>query len=77
MKLKIKTLRVTNGIIESKKTKEMDNDSVKQSSFMNSLKDMDNNLYPLRFVCMLRMVVLIDGNGFVFPPVIGKQPHRI
>jgi hypothetical protein len=75
MKLKIKTLRVTKGIIESKKTKEMDNDSVKQSSFMNSLKDTDNNLYPLKFVCMLRVVVLIGGNGFVFPPVIGEQPH--
>jgi hypothetical protein len=53
----------------------MDNDSVKQSSFMNSLKDTDNNLYPLKFVCMLRVVVLIGGNGFVFPPVIGEQPH--
>jgi len=45
----------------------MDNDSVKQSSFMNSLKDTENNLYPLLFVCMLRMAVLIDGNGFVSP----------
>ena len=59
----------------SKKTKEMDNDSVKQSSFMNSLKDTDNNLYPLKFVCMLRVVVLICCNGIVFPQVIGEQPH--
>ena len=39
-------LKVANGIIESKNTKETDSDRLKQSSFMNFLNDIKNNLWP-------------------------------
>jgi hypothetical protein len=39
-------LRVANGIIESKNTKETDNDRLKQSSRMNFLDDIKNSLWP-------------------------------
>jgi hypothetical protein len=44
MDLKIRTLNVAKGIIESRNTKEMERDSVKQSSLTNSLKERVNSL---------------------------------
>jgi hypothetical protein len=58
---------VTNGIIESKKTKEIDKNNVKQSSFTNSLKDTENNLYTRRFVRML-WKSKFDGGYRFYPP---------
>ena len=69
MKLNIRTLKVARGIIESKKTKEIDKDNVKQSSFTNSLKDTENNLYARRFVRMLRKSELDGSCCFYHPPV--------
>jgi hypothetical protein len=48
-------LKVAKGIIESKKTKEIDKDNVKQSSLINSLNDEENSLYPKMFVCIFRI----------------------
>jgi hypothetical protein len=42
--LKIRTLKVANGMIESRNTKEIERDSVKQSSLTNSLADRENSL---------------------------------
>ena len=73
MKLNIKTLKVTNGIIESKKTKEIVKDNVKQLSFTNSLKDTENNLYARRFVRM-RWTSIIDGGYCFYPQAIEQNP---
>lgn len=50
-------LRVANGIIESKNTKETDSDKLKQSSFMNFLNDSKNSLWPKK---------LARGAGYLF-----------
>jgi hypothetical protein len=40
---------VANGMIDSKNTKEIDKDKLKQSSCRNFLKDTANNLWPEKF----------------------------
>jgi hypothetical protein len=44
MDLKIRTLKVAKEIIESRNTKEMERDNVKQSSLTNSLQERVNSL---------------------------------
>lgn len=59
---------VTNGIIESKKTKETYKNNLKRSSFTISLKDRENNLYARRFVRML-WTSIFDGGYCFYPPL--------
>ena len=56
---------MANGIIDSRNTNEMDNDSVKQSSCKNFLKDTATNLWPEKFgrkVQIWRLMIYRDEN---------------
>jgi hypothetical protein len=55
-------LKVENGMIDSKKTKDTDKDSVTQSSLSNLFKAAENRLYPGMFNRMARaFIILIAG----------------
>jgi hypothetical protein len=60
-KSKIRILKVVKGMIESKKTKETDKDSVTQSSLSNLFKEVVNRLYPGMFKCMTRVFIINTG----------------
>jgi hypothetical protein len=70
-------LKVANGIIESKKTKEIDKDNVKQSSFTNSSKDTENNLYAKGFVRMFCLSRFKGGYRFDLSPWRSERFHLI
>ncbi len=58
-------LRVENGIIDNRNTKDTDNDNVKQSSFKNFLKDMTNNLWATKLWCNVRILAtMVDACMF-------------
>jgi hypothetical protein len=74
-KSKIRILKVVKGIIESKKTKDTDNDNVKQSSLMNLFKDVASRLYPGTFVPITRVFIINAG----LPPSLSSPvpPRKI
>ena len=67
-KSKIRILKVVKGMIESKKTKDTDNDSVTQSSLSNLCKEVENRLYPGIFKCMTRVFIINTGRPPVWSP---------
>jgi len=58
---KIRMLKVENGMIESKKTKDTDNESVTQSSLSNLFKVVENRLYPGIFKRKTRVFMTLIG----------------
>jgi hypothetical protein len=55
-------LKVENGIIDNRNTKDTDNDKVKQSSRKNFLKDMTNNLWPTKLWRRVRILAtMVDA----------------
>ena len=58
---KIRMLKVENGMIESKKTKDTDNESVTQSSLSNLFKVVENRLYPGMFNRKTRVFITLIG----------------
>jgi hypothetical protein len=64
-------LKVENGIIDSKKTKDTDKDSVTQSSLSNLFKAAENRLYPGMFNRMARAFIILicrPQAGAIRPP---------
>jgi hypothetical protein len=55
-------LKVENGMIDSKKTKETDNESVTQSSLSNLYKAAENRLYPGMFNRKTRAFITLGGD---------------
>lgn len=66
---KIKMLKVENGMIDSKKTKDTDNDSVTQSSLSNLFSAAENRLYHGMFNRMARAFIILIGRPHTGPPV--------
>lgn len=58
---------MANGIIDNKNTKDTDKDNVKQSSRMNFLKDITNNLWPTKLWRKARILAtIVDACLFQF-----------
>lgn len=54
-------LKVENGMMESKKTKDTDNESVTQSSLSNLFRAVENRLYPGMFIRKTRVFITLIG----------------
>ena len=75
---KIRMLKVENGMIESKKTKDTDNESVTQSSLSNLFKVVENRLYPGTLNRMTRVFITLIGGPRPggHSPLFGLYPSR-
>jgi hypothetical protein len=62
-------------MIESKKTKDTDKDSVTQSSLINLFKEVEKRLYPGMFKLMTRVFIIPTSRLSACPPRLPSRSH--